>query len=77
MHWFPSVGKQASDLFAIACTDGSFRLMTKTGREEKKVAAATAAVTSLRWNLDGSALITAGEDGSVKVRHLKCACVSF
>ena len=67
MSWFPSVGKQASDIFAVSCTDGTFRLMSKTGREEKKVEAAVGAVISLRWNYDGSALVTAGEDGSVKV----------
>jgi intraflagellar transport protein 80 len=47
---------------------GSFRIVSKTGREEKKVeASAIAALIALRWNLDGSALATAGEDGAVKV----------
>ena len=41
--------------------------MSKTGREEKRVEAAAGAVISLRWNYDGSALVTAGEDGAVKV----------
>lgn len=41
--------------------------MSKSGREEKKVAAHEGAVVSLRWNHDGSALVTAGEDGAVKV----------
>lgn len=25
MHWFPSVGAQAADTFALACTDGACR----------------------------------------------------
>lgn len=41
--------------------------MSKAGREEKKVEAASGAVIALRWNYDGSALVTAGEDGAVKV----------
>jgi intraflagellar transport protein 80 len=102
IHWFPSVGTQVSDLFAVSCTDGtfmwprltttavvnprlptsrwhtgdavvplltgSFRIISKTGREEKKVeASSVAAILSLRWNHDGSAVATAGEDGAVKV----------
>lgn len=46
---------------------GTFRIMSKTGREEKKVEAHHGAVIALRWNYDGSALVTGGEDGEVKV----------
>lgn len=46
---------------------GTFRLINKSGRQDNKVDASTAAVISLRWNYEGSALATAGEDGSVKV----------
>jgi intraflagellar transport protein 80 len=67
MDWFPTVGKNASDAFAVACSDGTFRLMSKSGREDKKVDAHHGAVISCKWNLDGSALVTAGEDGLVKV----------
>ncbi|KDO33773.1 hypothetical protein SPRG_01653 [Saprolegnia parasitica CBS 223.65] len=68
VDWIPSVGKQGGDLFVIGCTDGSFRLMSKNGREEKKVMACEAgAVVALQWNYDGTALVTVGEDGSVKV----------
>ena len=42
--------------------------MNKTGREEKKVDKAhTGAVTALRWSYDGTSLLTAGEDGVLKV----------
>ncbi|KAF0693598.1 Aste57867_15463 [Aphanomyces stellatus] len=68
VDWVPSVGKQGADMFVIACTDGTFRIMSKNGREEKKVQASdVGAIISLKWNYDGTALVTAGEDGSVKV----------
>eukprot|EP00026_Physarum_polycephalum_P003964 Phypoly_transcript_03981.p1 GENE.Phypoly_transcript_03981~~Phypoly_transcript_03981.p1 ORF type:complete len:761 (+),score=98.06 Phypoly_transcript_03981:1-2283(+) len=71
MHWFPSkrqAGGASSEIFVVACTDGSYRLMNKTGREEKKVDKAHAgAVTALRWSYDGTSLLTAGEDGVLKV----------
>ena len=64
MSWFPG----SSDTFAISCTDGSFRLMNKNGREDKRVAnVSLGAVITLKWNYDGSALATGGEDGCVKV----------
>lgn len=66
MHWFPSIGGQPADMFVVSCTDGSVRLILKTGRQEKKVDACTAAVISVKWNYDGSTLVTAGEDGTVK-----------
>ena len=36
-------------------------------REEKKINAHTGAVTVVRWNHDGSALVSSGEDGDIKV----------
>jgi len=42
--------------------------MQASGREEKKVAVTQgAAVTSIQWASDGSAIVTGGEDGAVKV----------
>ncbi|RLN75163.1 hypothetical protein BBJ28_00011179 [Nothophytophthora sp. Chile5] len=68
IDWVPSVGKQSADTFAIACTDGTFRLVSKSGREEKRVQACDAgAVIALKWNYDGTALVTAGEDGTLKI----------
>ncbi|CAN0403733.1 unnamed protein product, partial [Laminaria digitata] len=77
VSWFSSSGKQASEVFAAACSDGSVRLITRAGREEKKasnaarrlhtaVAAHTGAVVCVRWSPDGSALCSCGEDGNVK-----------
>ncbi|CAM9962929.1 unnamed protein product [Heterosigma akashiwo] len=68
LSWFPSLGRQQSDLFAVSCTDGSIRLISRTGREEKKIDQAhLGAVVQLKWNRDGSALVSVGEDGAVKV----------
>lgn len=42
--------------------------MQLSGREEKKVAVtAGAAVTAVQWSSDGTAIVTGGEDGAVKV----------
>mmetsp|Transcript_12103 Transcript_12103/g.27941 ORF Transcript_12103/g.27941 Transcript_12103/m.27941 type:complete len:770 (-) Transcript_12103:166-2475(-) len=69
MHWFPVRNtRSVSDVFVVSCTDGSFLLMTKSGRLEKKVDAhRVGAVISIRWNHEGTAIATAGEDGVVKI----------
>ncbi|CAM9683239.1 unnamed protein product, partial [Sphacelaria rigidula] len=54
-------------IFAAACSDGTVRLITRAGREEKK-ATHMGAVVCVRWSPDGSALCSCGEDGDVKVR---------
>eukprot|EP00744_Colponema_vietnamica_P004654 GILI01006912.1.p1 GENE.GILI01006912.1~~GILI01006912.1.p1 ORF type:complete len:758 (-),score=200.90 GILI01006912.1:92-2365(-) len=66
LQWFPTA-KGASDCFAVACTDGTFKLYSRSGRLEKSVEAHRGAVISLRWSYEGSALATGGEDGVVKV----------
>jgi len=67
ISWFPTVGKQSADMFAAACTDGTFRFFTRSGREEKKIKAHEGAVISVAWSHDGSTLLSAGEDGEVKI----------
>ena len=61
--WMPSVGRGVSDVFAVSACDGSFRLVTGSGREEKRVAAHHGACLRVLWNAEGSALYSAGEDG--------------
>ena len=39
MDWLPS-GKGAAEVVALACSDGSFKLISKAGRVEKSVAEA-------------------------------------
>ncbi|XP_054901538.1 intraflagellar transport protein 80 homolog [Poeciliopsis prolifica] len=71
LHWFPkTVGakKQTQgDISALTSTDGKFHLVSKMGRIEKSVEAHKGAVLAGRWNYDGTALITAGEDGQIKI----------
>jgi len=70
MHWFPAGSKRAqpgSDVFVISCTDGSFKIMGRNGRVEKSVDAHKGAVISIKWNYEGTAVVTVGEDGLVKV----------
>merc|ERR1719296_195123 len=66
--WYPSVNNNTTEIFVVACSDGTFRLYNKNGRMEKSVEAHTGAVTSLAWNNEGTALATSGEDGFVKQR---------
>lgn len=72
IHWFPigiaskKHGTQ-SELFVLACTDGRFLLVSKSGRVEKAVDGHKGAVLGARWVGDGSALLTFGEDGAVKI----------
>ncbi|KAL5004430.1 hypothetical protein ScPMuIL_017886 [Solemya velum] len=73
MHWFPKAAtgaaskKSGSDLFVLTSTDGKFHLVGRTGRIEKSVEAHKGAVLAGRWSYDGTALVTAGEDGRVKI----------
>lgn len=72
MHRFPSTGhgskKQGQfDLFVVTSTDGKFRLLSASGRIEKTIDAHKGAVISARWSHDGTALVTVGEDGQIKI----------
>ncbi|XP_030599501.1 intraflagellar transport protein 80 homolog [Archocentrus centrarchus] len=71
LHWFPKTlggKKQAqAEIFVLTSTDGKFHLISKMGRIEKSVDAHKGAVLAGRWNYDGTALITAGEDGQIKI----------
>ncbi|XP_012262749.2 intraflagellar transport protein 80 homolog [Athalia rosae] len=74
MQWHPrptntstSSKKQSLDVLLISTADGKFHLVNKTGRIEKSVDAHKGATLVGRWNNDGSALLTAGEDGLIKI----------
>ncbi|XP_078484074.1 intraflagellar transport protein 80 homolog [Ciona intestinalis] len=60
-------GKNSSDVFVITSSDGKFHLFSNAGRIEKSVEAHKGAVLSGKWSKDGSALLTAGEDGQIKI----------
>uniref|UniRef100_A0A7S0WTZ1 Intraflagellar transport protein 80 homolog n=1 Tax=Chlamydomonas leiostraca TaxID=1034604 RepID=A0A7S0WTZ1_9CHLO len=71
MHWYPLSSKKnqagGTDVLAASCTNGSFKILSRTGRLEKSVDAHAGACIALRWSYDGTALATAGEDGTVKI----------
>ncbi|XP_049774478.1 intraflagellar transport protein 80 homolog isoform X1 [Schistocerca cancellata] len=71
LHYFPklqsSIKKQGLDILLISTADGKFHLVNKNGRIEKSVDAHKGAIFSARWSYDGAGLLTAGEDGQVKV----------
>ncbi|NWV82152.1 IFT80 protein, partial [Dasyornis broadbenti] len=71
LHWFPRGigGKKQSqaESFVLTSSDGKFHLISKLGRVEKSVEAHCGAVLAGRWNYEGTALVTVGEDGQVKI----------
>lgn len=61
MDWLS--GKGSQETLALACSDGSFKLVSRAGRVEKSVAEAhMTAIICLKWSYEGT-LATAGEDG--------------
>ncbi|XP_066476291.1 intraflagellar transport protein 80 homolog isoform X4 [Tiliqua scincoides] len=71
LHWFPkNVGgkrQTQAESFVLTSSDGKFHLISKTGRVEKSVEAHCGAVLAGRWNYEGTALVTVGEDGQIKI----------
>ncbi|CAK9809405.1 Intraflagellar transport protein 80 homolog [Anthophora plagiata] len=74
MQWHPRPNyavlitkKQSLDVLLITTADGKYHLVNKNGRIEKSIDAHKGATTVGRWNNDGSALLTAGEDGLIKI----------
>ncbi|XP_076675332.1 intraflagellar transport protein Oseg5 isoform X3 [Andrena cerasifolii] len=74
MQWHPRPNyavlitkKQSLDVLLITTADGKYHLINKNGRIEKSIDAHKGATTVGRWSSDGSALLTAGEDGLIKV----------
>ncbi|XP_042313892.1 intraflagellar transport protein 80 homolog isoform X2 [Sceloporus undulatus] len=71
LHWFPrSLGgkrQTQAESFVLTSSDGKFHLISKTGRVEKSVEAHCGAVLAGRWNNEGTALVTVGEDGQIKI----------
>ncbi|KAJ3125807.1 Intraflagellar transport protein 80 [Nowakowskiella sp. JEL0407] len=70
IQWFPippGKGQTTAEMFAAAGTDGKFYFCLKNGRVEKAVDAHRGAVLGIKWNYEGSAILSAGEDGSAKI----------
>ncbi|KAI5705513.1 hypothetical protein M8J75_015860 [Diaphorina citri] len=51
----------------LTSADGRFHLIGKTGRIEKSVESHNGATLVGRWSHDGAGILTAGEDGQVKI----------
>ena len=67
LSWQPAA-RGASEVLAIACSDGSFKIINKSGRIEKHATDAhKGAVIAVRWSHEGSTIATGGEDGQVKI----------
>lgn len=64
----PQVGTKSATKFAVAFTSGNFALVSKSGKIERvSNKSHHGVITSIRWNGEGNAIATAGEDGSVRV----------
>ncbi|TDG44841.1 hypothetical protein AWZ03_008738 [Drosophila navojoa] len=72
MHWLllggrSSGGGKGSDTLLICSNDGRFIILNKSARVERSISAHTAAISSGRWSPDGAGLLTAAEDGVIKI----------
>lgn len=64
--WNPST-KIGNELLAVGTADGQIRLYSKNGKLEKTVSNChSLSVTSLQWSSDGTTLVSASDDGSIK-----------
>ena len=60
--------KTGNELLAIGSSEGTLIIMNKTGKIEKTVDNAhSTAIICIKWNSDGQAFATSGEDGVVKI----------
>ena len=63
MDFYPA-SKGVQQQFALACSDGSFKIVSKMGRIEKNIVEAhQTAIIGIKWSYEGAALATCGEDG--------------
>eukprot|EP00939_MAST-03C_sp_MAST-3C-sp1_P001027 g1027.t1 len=68
MHWLPQVGTQIASQFVVAFTNGKFAVVSKSGKIEKfSNVAHHGVIGCIRWNHEGNAIATGGEDGSVRI----------
>ncbi|XP_065832392.1 uncharacterized protein [Oscarella lobularis] len=74
MSWYKKIGEDEPGFKAVVMDEAwivvqkaTKRLISKSGRVEKSVEAHRGAVLMGRWSHDGTALVTVGEDGQVKI----------
>ena len=65
IEWGPS---SHTDAIALGTVEGTLKVINKTGKVEKIVDSAhSTAIICIKWNSDGQAIATSGEDGIVKI----------
>ena len=65
IEWGPS---SHTDAIALGTVEGTLKIINKTGKVEKIVDSAhSTAIICIKWNSDGQAIATSGEDGIVKI----------
>ena len=70
IEWGPS---SQIDTIALGTSDGTLKVISKTGKVEKIVDSAhSTAIICIKWNSDGQAIATSGEDGIVLLMKIIC-----
>ena len=65
--WIVSM-KKAGEIMAMGCADGTILFSGHSKKIEARVEKAhKGAIVSVKWNYEGAALATAGEDGNIKI----------
>lgn len=62
-----SSNSKTNDSLQISSSDGRFIILNRNARAERIVNAHLGPINAARWSLDGTSLLTAGEDGIIKV----------
>lgn len=62
-----SSGNKANDSLLICSNDGRYIMLNRSARAERIVNAHVGSINAGRWSPDGTGLLTAGEDGVIKV----------
>ncbi|XP_037959690.1 intraflagellar transport protein 80 homolog [Teleopsis dalmanni] len=62
-----SSGGTGNDTLLISSIDGRFIILNKSARVERNVTAHAAAINSARYSPDGAGLLTAADDGQIKI----------
>lgn len=60
-------GNKANDSLQVSSSDGRFIILNRNARAERIVNAHVGSINVARWSFDGTSLLTAGEDGVIKV----------
>jgi intraflagellar transport protein 80 len=67
MEFGPNL-KSGNDALAIGTSDGSLKIVSRSGKIEKVIDNAhQTAIICIKWSSDGLAIATSGEDGTVKI----------